>query len=325
MALCLVTGGAGFLGSHLVEALVHRGHHVRVFDDLCTGQAANLAGVTNRIELTVGSLSDLNTVRQCTDGVDLVFHLAPPARHRDRGPKEEEQFDLGSLHTLIASRDSHVQRVVFASTLRVYGHCPESPVTENAPVCPLSDYSVAKLSGEQDCAAFTHMYGLETVRLRYANIFGPRQALSSMPSSENLASRLIRSLLAGHHFILPEDGLQPVDLLYVGDAVQAALLAAEAPAASGQVFNIGRGHPLTPMRLASLLNELTDRRLAPVIGGPPAHLESSNIADITRARQVLGFQPAADLESELIRCLEYYQWSVTGVRRDREKKILNGL
>jgi UDP-glucose 4-epimerase len=305
MAVCLVTGGAGFIGSHLVEALLEGGHRVRVLDDLSSGRLANLAGALGRIELILGDLAELWTVRRATEGVERVFHLAPPVLGRAPVPPGVEPFDTGALQVLIAARDSRVQRVVYASSLHIYGHAPEGPLSESDPAYPVSAYAAAQLSGEQDCAAFTHLYGLETVRLRFSTVFGPRQGSSRFCGA--LVPRLVRAHLAGQRPLLPEDGRRPQDLLYVEDAVRASLLAAESPHASGQVFNIGRGAPVTPLELAKLLPEREGGRPLPLPGGPPLPVEFSNRADISRAQARLRFRPEADLGAGLARCVEFQQ------------------
>jgi UDP-glucose 4-epimerase len=322
MAVCLVNGGAGFLGSHLVEALLERGHRVRVLDDLSTGRLANLAGALGRVELILGDLADLKTVRRATEGVERVFHLAPPVRARGAAPPGAELFDAGALQVLIAARDSLVQRVIYASSLHIYGHAPQAPLSESDPASPVSDYAAAQLSGEQDCVAFTHLYGLETVRLRYSPLFGPRQGSSHRCGS--LVPRLVRAHLAGQRPLLPEDGRRPQDLLYVEDAVRAALLAAEAPEASGQVFNIGRGEPVTPLELATLLPDCKGGRPPPLPGGPPLPAEFNNRADISRAQARLRFRPEADLGAGLARCVEFHRRRGARDPRKRRWGVLDG-
>jgi len=305
MTVCLVTGGAGFLGSHLVEALLERGHQVRVLDNLSTGDLANLAASRGRFELTVADIRDLNAVRHATEGVERVFHLAVPAACA-AGPGVEDPVDLGTLQVLIAARESMVRRVVYASSLCVYGdargNMPGAGRSEREAPQPVSPYARTKLCGEQDCVLFTHLYGLETVRLRYASIFGPRQ-----PASQRYAQFvpfLIGRLLAGRLVRLPGDGFEPMDLLDVRDAVQAALLASEAESASGQVYNIGRGAPVTPLELFLRVRNLTGGHAAPLLGGPMPPAEFSHLADISRARSELGFRPGDDLDAQLARCVE---------------------
>src|SRR5262245_52956369 len=207
MAVCLVTGGAGFLGSHLVEALVEQGHTVRVLDNFTTGTPANLARVRDRITVVSGDLIDLPVVREVTRGAELIFHLAAPpySLYGHADPLATHQAgSTGTLHVLIAARDANVRRVVYASSATVYGHPPTQP---------LSPYAAAKLAGEHDCAAFTYLYGLDTVRLRYFNVFGPRQHVSSPYAQAILL--ILRQMLAGHSPVLNGDGLEHADFIYV--------------------------------------------------------------------------------------------------------------
>jgi UDP-glucose 4-epimerase len=300
MAVSLVTGGAGYLGSHLVAALAARGDWVRVLDD--RGVRLPEAGRgPGRVDWIRGDLGNLRLVRRAIDGAETVFHLAAPVSRRMPPGGDPARYDDGALQVLIAARSSPVRRVVYASSLRVYGAAGWGPLAEDDPVCPVSAYAAAKLSGEQDCAAFAHLYGLETVRLRYANVFGPRQPPTACPDA--LAARLIAALAQFQCPVLPGDGLQAQDLLYVDDAVRAALLAAEAPHASGQVFNIGRGVPVTPLELAARLVALTGGPV-PLTGGAPTPPELNNLADISRAETRLRFRPDTDLEGQLARCLE---------------------
>jgi UDP-glucose 4-epimerase len=322
MGVCLVTGGAGFIGSHLVEALLAQGRRVRVLDDLSTGSLDNLAGALDRIELSIGDVRDLRTAREATEGADRVFCFASPVGRKALDPAGADPFDAGALQVLIAARELLVQRVVYASSLRVYGPAGEAPRTEEETCRPVSSYAAAKLHGEQDCSAFTHLYGLETVRLRYSTVFGPRQRPSPLPGA--LVAQLAQALRSGERPVLPGDGLQPQDLLYVEDAVQAALLAAEARDASGQVFNIGRGVSVMPLEIATWLGARKDCGVLPLRDGPPAPPEFNNLADISRARRALHFHPAPDLEAELARCVEYYRCRDEGGRRAERPGIIHG-
>jgi UDP-glucose 4-epimerase len=321
MVVCLVTGGAGFIGSHLVEALLAQGHRVRVLDDLSAGSLDNLVGALERIELLIGDVRDWRTVREATEGADRVFCFASPVGRRALEPSGVDPFDAGALQVLIAARESRVQRVVYASSLRVYGAAGEAPRTEEETARPVSSYAAAKLHGEQDCVAFTHLYGLETVRLRYSTVFGPRQQPS--PFAGALVAQVAQALLAGQRPVLPGDGLQPQDLLYVEDAVRAALLAAEAPHVSGQVFNIGRGVSVMALEIATWLGTQENCGALPLRGGPPAPPEFNNLADITRARTALRFQPNPDLEAELARCVAYYRRRDEGGRRAERPGVLH--
>jgi UDP-glucose 4-epimerase len=256
--------------------------------------------------------------------VEWVFHLAPPVGPEHAAWAEDAvPIDQGIWQVLIAARDSLVQRVVYASSMRVYGEAPGAPLSEHDAACPRSAYAIAKLSGEQDCTTFTHMYGLATVRLRYSNVFGPRQAPS--PCADDLILRLGRALFTGESPLLPGDGLQPLDLLFIDDAIEATLLAAEAPQAPGKVFNIGRGIPVTPLQVAARLGHLMGGGYRPpLLGGPLPPAELSNLVDVTRARTTLCFRPEMDLDSELARCVAGHGWGGAGVKYGRWRKMVQG-
>jgi UDP-glucose 4-epimerase len=301
MGVSLVTGGAGFIGSHLVEALLKQGHQLRVLDDLRTGTLANLSTVLDEVEVIQGTVEDLDAVRRAMERVELVFHFTPPVVRNSRGAEKPSAIDDGTMRVLIAARESDVRRLVYASTTRVYGHAPGSTFTEADPPHPISSYATAKLCGEQDCTSFTHLYGLETVRLRFAEVFGPRQVAAQ--SYTKLVPYLIQTFLTGQRPILPREEPECQDLLYVDDAVRAALLASDAPQLSGHVFNIGRGRCVTTSELLQVLNRIFGSHVVPLHTAPPPPLELNNRADITRARVKLGFHPGTDLEVQLARCV----------------------
>jgi UDP-glucose 4-epimerase len=306
MEVYLVTGGAGFIGSHLVKALVARGHAVRVLDNLSTGSPANLGRYVHHVELIVGDLGDLDLVRELVEGVDAVFHLAaPPPDEPAHGPASfPRQCDLGTAHVLLASRDSRVRRVLYASSTQVYGGGPAAPRAETDSVAPASPLALAKLSGEQSCAAFTLQYGLETVRLRYSNVFGPRQPAAS-PHARFVAEAMT-ALLAGEKPVVEGTGLEPQDLILVDDVVQATLAAAAAPGASGRVYNIARGRTTNALEVVDALNDLLGTRLDALPTGRPVEEESQNLIDISRARAELGFSPSVDLRGDLARCVRSF-------------------
>lgn len=307
MAEVLVTGGAGFIGSHLTEALVARGHNVRVFDNLCTGRRASLAAVWDRIEFIEGDLADLDTVRQATRDVELVFHqaaLASVPRSVADPLATHTACATGTLHLLMAAREAGVRRVVYAASSSAYGASTKLPKQETDPTLPLSPYAVAKLAGEQYCAAFTEVYGLETVRLRYFNIYGPRQPPDSPYAA--VIPLFLRAMLAGQPPRLHGDGQQSRDFTFVADAVQANLLAAEAPGVAGAVYNIACGRRTSLLELVEKINALLGTALAPLHDPPrPGDVRHSQ-ADITRARTELGYEPRVDVDAGLRECLAYY-------------------
>jgi UDP-glucose 4-epimerase len=307
MALCLVTGGAGFIGSHLVDALLASGHTVRVFDNLSTGSLINLEAVGHRIELIQGDLIDLEAVREATRGVELVFHqaaLASVPRSIEDPLATHLACANGTLHVLMAAREAGVRRVVYAASSSAYGNSARLPKRETDPTSPLSPYAVAKLSGEQYCAAFTHVYGLETVRLRYFNVFGPRQPPDSPYAA--VIPLFLQAMLAGQSPVIHGDGLQSRDFTFVADVVQANLKAATAPAASGNVYNIACGRRTSLLELVQKINRLLGTNIAPVHDAErPGDVKHSQ-ADISRARADLGFCPRTDIDEGLRRCLDYY-------------------
>jgi UDP-glucose 4-epimerase len=310
MSVCLVTGGAGFIGSHLVDALLAHGHAVRVLDNFSTGTVANLAQALGRVELVLGDLGDLGLVRRAMAGVELVFHHAAPVAgaYAALGPAAAHHaYVTGTRHVLIAAREAGARRVVYASSCTVYGRPSPLPLTEESATGPVSPYAAAKLTGEQDCTAFTGIYGLETVRLRYFNVFGPRQS-GSMPYSDTVLQAL-KAVLAGRHPVVPGDGLGPEDLLSVHDVVHANLLVAEARRVAGRVYNIGRGRPTTPLEVVAALNKVLGTRKQPVHGPPRARGEFRHLADVSRAEAEIGFCPSTDLETGLRLCVEpYAKW-----------------
>jgi UDP-glucose 4-epimerase len=307
MSVCLVTGGAGFIGSHLVDALLAHGHTVRVLDNFSTGTVANLAPSLERIELVLGDLINLDLVRRAMAGVELVFHHAAPvagAYASLDAAAAHHAYVAGTRHVLIAAREAGARRLVYASSSTVYGRPSLLPLSEECATQPLSPYAAAKLTGEQDCTAFTGIYGLETVRLRYFNVFGPRQS-GSMPYSDTVLQAL-RAMLAGRHPVVPGDGLEPEDFLSVHNVVHANLLVADARRVAGRVYNIGRGRPTTALEVVAALNAVLGTRNQPVRGPARARGEFRHLADISRAETDLGFCPSTDLEAGLRLCVESY-------------------
>lgn len=299
MDVCLVTGGAGFIGSHLVKALVAHGKKVRVLDNLSTGSLANLGRCVQDVEMVVGDLEDLDLVREMVEGVDVVFHLAAtPPEESSLGYSEIAcQCDLQTAHVLIASRDSHVRRVIYASTMQVYGRGSSAPRAETDSVAPVSPFAIAKLSGEKNCTAFTLHSGLETIRLRYSNVYGPRQSPAS-PHARFVLEAL-SSLLAGERPLVDGTGLEPQDLIYVEDVVHATLVAADAAVSPGRVYNVGRGRASIAIEVVAVLNDLLNTGLLAVPTGRPLDEELLNLVDISRASAELGFSPAVDLRTGL--------------------------
>ncbi len=308
MRKSLVTGGAGFIGSHLVEGLLKRGEAVRVLDDLSTGKRANLPGPEGRVEFVQGSVTDPAAVRRAVEGCEVVYHLAalPSVVRSIEDPvSSHEVCATGTLRVLDAARQAKVRRVVYAASSSAYGDIPGAVRREDEPVSPMSPYAAAKLAGEFYCRCFTTVYGLETVRLRFFNIFGPRQDPHS-PYTGVIAI-FIAALAQGRTPRIDGDGLQSRDFTYVENAVQAVMKAADAPAASGNVYNVGNGGSVTVLDLVKHLNELLGTDIKPVHGpARPGDVRHSQ-ADITRARRDLGYEPAVSFVEGLRRTLEWYR------------------
>jgi nucleoside-diphosphate-sugar epimerase len=296
----LVTGGAGFIGSNTVDELIRRGHDVVVLDDLSSGTAENLAKVKTKIEFVKYSITDAAKLREACRGVDFVIHLAArtsvPQSMTDPGDTNRVNVD-GTLNVLMAARDAKVKRVVFAGSTAVYGDTPILPTNENTPPAPISPYGASKLAAETYGQVFGRSYGLEFVSLRYFNVFGPRQDPSSPYSG--VLSRFHAALLGGTQPIVFGDGGQSRDFVYVGNVVEANLLACEAKDAPGLVINIGTGTRHTLNQTLASLERITGRpanaRYAPPRDGD---IRDSQ-ADITRARKVLGYNPRIGFEEGL--------------------------
>jgi len=307
----LVTGGAGFIGSHLVEALVGAEHDVVVLDDLSTGHRRNLDGVKGRITLVEGDIRDLSTVQGVMDGTEVILHQAalPSVPRSIRDPAATNDVNvMGTLNVLVAARDAGVRRVVYASSSSVYGDAPILPKHEHMRPEPLSPYAVSKLAAELYCAAFFRVYGLETVALRYFNVFGPRQDPHSQYSA--VIPRFIAAYMNGDVPTVNGDGEQTRGFTYVENVVSANLLAAKSEAVSGgAVFNVSVDERMS-------VNEL-DERLRKLIGvdggvtprhGPerPGDVRHS-FADIGRAREALGYEVVVSTEEGLRQTVEWYR------------------
>src|SRR5713226_5417372 len=306
--LCLVTGGAGFIGSHLVEALIAQGHCVRVLDDCSTGLHSNLAHIHPAPEMILGDVADPAAVARAVEGVNVIYHLAALASVQIsvEAPAETHRAcDTGTLTVLDAARRAKVRRVIYAASASAYGIPAGEVQSETDPVQPLSPYAAAKLAGELYMQAFAATYGLETVRLRFFNIFGPRQRADS-PYSGVIA--IFAGLLsAGRTPTVFGDGLQSRDFTYVADVVQSLLKAATAPNVSGQVYNIGAGRRITLLDLISSLNKLLETNVTPQHAPERAGDIRHSRADISRARRDLGYEPAVSFEEGLERTLRWFQ------------------
>jgi UDP-glucose 4-epimerase len=304
MAFCLVTGGAGFIGSHLVEALLARRHAVRVLDDFSTGKRANLETVLGRIELIAGDIADPKTVRAVVRGVDWIFHLAATTGVQT-GPgvslAVHNTCATGTLHLLEAAREARVQRVVHSSSAGVYRQESVAPLCEPDMTLPGTVFAAAQLAAEHYCLAFSQTYGLETVRLRYFDVFGPRQSSEGIHAS--IVARFLQEMQRGRGPVIAGDGRQARDFTYVEDVIQANLLAAEAPRVSGKLFNIASGQPTSLLELVTILNHALGTKFAAVQGAGRSGETRHSLANIVRAQTELGFCPCTDLETDVRRCL----------------------
>lgn len=310
VANILVTGGAGFIGSHLVDSLVEQGHAVRVLDDLSTGNPHNLQGVRGRFELLQGSVADDEAVRRAMVGREVVYHLAalPSVVKSVEDPLGSHDICAGgTLRVLDAARRVGVRRVVYAGSSSAYGDQPGEKRTEDDALIPLSPYAAAKLAGEHYCTCASVVYGLETVRLRFFNVFGPRQDAKSPYSG--VIALFLAAMSRGTAPTIFGDGLQARDFVYVADVVQALTLAAEKPGIGGRVYNVGTGIGTTVLDLAARINELLGTDLQPQHGPARAGDVRFSCADITRIRAELGYAPRVPFAEGLKRTYEWVQGS----------------
>jgi UDP-glucose 4-epimerase len=304
--LFLVTGGAGFIGSHLVERLVRDGKGVRIIDDLTTGKRENIEPFLPEVEFVHGDVRDLELLRRAMDGVDYVLHQAaiPSVPRSIDDPATTNSVNVeGTLNVLIAARDAGVKRVVYASSSSVYGDSPTLPKRETMRPEPLSPYAVGKLAGELYCQVFHRVYGLETVALRYFNVFGPRQDPESQYAG--VVPKFINLLLAGDPPTIFGDGEQSRDFTYVQDVVDANLLAVEAEGVSGEVFNIACGERLTINRLVEILSDLVGAKRRPTYASPRPGDVKHSVADVAKAKALLGYTPAVTVQEGLKRTLDW--------------------
>ena len=307
MATYLVTGGAGFIGSHIAERLVERGDSVVVLDNLSTGKVENLAGCRDRITFIEGDLRDLDIVKSACRGVDYVLHegalASVPRSIADPIASNEVNLN-GTLNVLAAAREARVRRVVYAASSSVYGDTPTLPKQEDMPADPLSPYAVSKYAGELYCQAFVRLYGIETVVLRYFNVFGPRQDPTSQYAA--VIPLFISALQRGEAPRVFGDGEQSRDFTYVANVVEANLLACQAPDASGRVINIACGERITINDLIRALQQLLKVDTDPVYDQPRPGDVKHSVADITRARELLGYETVVAFEEGLRRTAEWF-------------------
>ena len=304
----LVTGGAGFIGSHIAEALLDSGEAVRILDNLATGREGNVAALKGRVEFIQGDLRDFDTVKAAMQGVEVVFHqgalASVPRSILDPITTLETNIN-GTQNVLLAARDAGTRRVVYASSSSVYGNTPTLPKREDMPTHPMSPYAVQKLSAELLCGVFTRIYGLETVALRYFNVFGPRQD----PASEYAAviPRFLTALIEGRRPIVFGDGEQTRDFTYIANVVEANLLAATAPDAVGHAINIGCGQQISLNTVLHIAGELLGVDVDPDYREPRPGDVRDSVADISLAQQLLGYKPTVSFRDGLAFVVELLQ------------------
>jgi nucleoside-diphosphate-sugar epimerase len=303
----LVTGGAGFIGSHLCEELVRRGERVRVVDSLITGKRQNLAHLP-QVEFLHGDLADIDVARRAVEGVDYVLHQAaiPSVPRSVEDPVTSNRANIdASLNILVAARDAKVRRLVYAGSSSAYGNSDVLPKVETMPTAPLSPYALQKLVAEQYCQMFTALYGFETVTIRYFNVFGPRQDPSSPYSG--VISLFISALCDGRRPTIYGDGEQTRDFTYVANVVDGVLRACEAPAASGQVINVATAGRISLNQLFAIVKRDVGSSLEPIYASPRAGDVRDSQADIEKARRLLGYRPIVSFEEGLGRTVKWYR------------------
>lgn len=304
----LVTGGAGFIGSNIVDELVRRGHSVTVLDDLSAGKESNLADVRAKIDFQQGSITDLPAVESACRGADYVIHLAArtsvPRSVAD--PLETNHINIdGTLNVLVAARMAKVRRFVYAASSSAYGDTPTLPKVETMTPEPISPYGVTKYTGELYAQAFGRCYGLENASVRYFNVFGPRQDPTSPYSG--VLSRFMLAVIEGQPMVVFGDGEQTRDFTYIENVVDETLRACEAPGASGMVFNGGTGVRITLNQVLKLLGKITGKDVKAKYVPPRAGDIRDSQADISLARKVLGYEPRVGFEEGLQRTWAWYK------------------
>lgn len=311
MAQYLVTGGAGFIGSHLAEELLRRGHQVRIVDNFSTGKRENIAHLPGA-EVIAGDLEDLPVARAAVAGAEIVLHQAaiPSVPRSVSDPIRSNKANVdATLNVFVAARDAGVRRVVFAGSSAAYGNAAVLPKREDMPSAPLSPYALQKVIGEQYAQMFTALYGLDTVTTRYFNVFGPRQDPSSPYSG--VISLFISALADGRQPTIFGDGEQTRDFTYVANVVDGVLRAAVTPGLAGQVVNLATGGRVSLNQLFGTLRDIIGSDLTPSYGEPRAGDVRDSQADITRARTLLGYEPIVSFQEGLRRTVAWYRSTAT--------------
>ena len=315
MAHYLVTGGAGFIGSHLCEELIRRGERVRVVDSLITGKRQNLAHLP-QVEFLQGDLADIDVARRAVQGIEYVLHQAaiPSVPRSVEDPVTSNRANIdASLSVLVAARDAGVRRVVYAGSSSAYGNSETLPKVETMPTAPLSPYALQKLVAEQYCQMFTSLYGFETVTIRYFNVFGPRQDPSSPYSG--VISLFISALCEDRHPTIYGDGEQTRDFTYVANVVDGALRACHAPGASGEIINVATGGRISLNQLFETVKRKVGSQLQPIYSEPRAGDVRDSQADIGKAERLLGYTPSVSFDEGLGRTVAWYRESMVAGRK----------
>jgi len=310
MAKYIVTGGAGFIGSNIVEELVKRGEKVRVIDNFTSGKIENLRPFLRKIELIKGDIRDEKAVARAVKGSDFVLHLAALRSVAKSVEEPVETHDVnatGTLNLLIAAKKAGVRRFVYSSTCAAYGDAKKFPQRETDAAAPISPYGASKLAGENYCMVFANTLGLEAVALRYFNVYGPRQNPESMYSS--VVPAFIFDVMSGRKPVVEWDGKQSRDFVFVKDVVRANLLAATAKKASGQVFNVGNGYPTAIYDLLMYIEKALSKRIAPKFGPKREGDVRKVYSDISKAKRTLGFKPGVTLEQGLKLTVQWFNKS----------------
>jgi nucleoside-diphosphate-sugar epimerase len=314
----LVTGGAGFIGSNIVDELVRRGHEVVVLDNLSAGKEENLAGVRKKIEFRAESITDLAAVQSASKGADYVIHLAARTSvpRSVQNPLETNSVNIdGTLNVLVAARDAKVRRFVYAASSSAYGETPTLPKTEAMQPAPISPYGVTKYVGEIYAQVFGRVYGLENASVRFFNVFGPRQDPTSQYSG--VLSRFMLAVIEGKQPVIYGDGEQSRDFTYIDNIVDETLRACEAKGASGMVFNGGTGARITLNEVLKLLEKITGKKIEAKYDPPRTGDIRDSQADVSLAHKVLGYQPLVHFEEGLRRTWDWYK-STTAANSGRE-------
>lgn len=304
----LITGGAGFIGSSIARSLIARGDQVRIIDNLSSGKRENLADFRDRVEFIEASILDGAALRAAMEGVEVVYHEAAmpsvPRSVAEPVPSHEANA-TGTLRVLEAAREAKVRRVVYAGSSSAYGETPTLPKVETMPTSALSPYAASKLAGEQYCQVWSHVYGLETVVLRYFNVFGPRQDPNSQYAA--VVPKFVTAALKGESPVIYGDGLQSRDFCFIDNVIEANLRAADAPGVSGQVFNVACGEATTLLDVVAAVADLLGKPLVPQHAPPRAGDIKHSLADVAKAKAMLGYTGATGFREGLRRTVEWYR------------------